>query len=357
MGYMGFVNLTPFCAEQMALMDQNGRDLLVYVVKGTYAMDAGPDIVPAEKQPPVLVGAQYYGEPDQSSIKYESEAAFDKKGTDVVLIGHAYAPAPDAPHVDVTLEAGPLSKTVRVFGDRFWVKRLTGWSITQPLPFRKIPLVYEQAFGGWDRSHPDPDKHTFYGRNPVGRGYHARGAKARQGDQLPNLEDPRELIRRPRDTPFPAGFGFIAPNWDSRLRYCGTYDDSWQQNRMPLLPKDFDLTFFNAAHPDLIADAPFSGGEPIAVYNASKQGPLRFNLPRHTPEAVVMMHNRDCLRTRLTLDTVIINTDDNRLHLIWRGNILVHNRLKDLLWAKTQLIETPPPAPGTGSRAQVREVA
>ena len=99
--------------------------------------------------------------------------------------------------MDVTLRVGALRQTARVVGDRYWVKSFGMISISSPVPFERIPLpCLERAFGGWDRSHPDPDKHAFEPRNPVGTGFQfEKHGKFEDGMRLPNLEDPRDPVR------------------------------------------------------------------------------------------------------------------------------------------------------------------
>ncbi len=338
MEYMGFVNLTPFAADQFMLMDKKGVDVLTFVVKGTYAIKNGVDIEIAEEQVPINTDGEDYGEPGLTSLKYDSEVAFSKVTTDVVLIGHAYAPKRNAKQVDVSLRAGHLSKRVRVFGDRFWKKTLGFWSMTVPRPFEKMPLQYELAFGGWDRSNENPAKQCFEARNPVGTGYISKKhGKMMQGTKLPNIEDPRFLIKSPKDQPPPAGFGFIAPNWQPRVRFAGTYDENWEKNRMPLLPPDFDSKFFNSGHPDLISSVFFQGGERIEITNVSLNSRIQFALPTLRPEAVVMMKDETRNQIDMNIDTVIINTDENLLFLIWRGTMPIHKKVHKILWAKTQV--------------------
>ena len=106
----------------------------------------------------------------------------------MILLGHAHVPSLSSTEVYVRLRAGPLNKTVRVTGDRYWVKAFGMVSTSSPEPFESIPLIYERAFGGWDRSHPDPDKHTFEQRNPVGTGFRSKHGRFEEGIRLPNLE-------------------------------------------------------------------------------------------------------------------------------------------------------------------------
>jgi hypothetical protein len=50
----------------------------------------------AEKQIPVNLAGEYWEDPDNSSYKYEPDAAFVKPSADMVLIGHAYPSRPGA---------------------------------------------------------------------------------------------------------------------------------------------------------------------------------------------------------------------------------------------------------------------
>jgi hypothetical protein len=332
----GFANLTPFSADQLLLQDQHGADVLTLVVKATFLLQKGRSLVPLEPQPPLSLSPVFHGEPGASSVKYETEAVPAKLTTDVVLIGHAHAPASRATRVEVSLRAGSLHKRVLVVGDRAWSRFMGTTTMSSPAPFERMPLTYERAFGGWDRSARDPEQHEVELRNPVGTGLIVRGNP--DGVWLPNLEDPHQLIRRPSDRPAPAGFGFIAPHWEPRLRQAGKYDEHWLENRFPLAARDFDLRHFNAAHPDLQAPEFFTGGEPVEILNASAEGPLRFQLPAKRFEGVVKMKSGQRHLLGMVLDTVIINTDEMLVMLVWRGSLLIHRRAHELVWSKVQSV-------------------
>src|SRR5262249_25878519 len=161
-------NRTPFAVEPMFLADEEARPLLVPVIKATYSVQYGVQPLLAQEQLPVNISGEYWGDPDSSSYKYEPEAAFIKPATDIVLIGHAYAQKLGDKKVTVGLRVGPVNKVVRVVGDRYWVKKFGMVYSTKQESFERIPLVFERAFGGWDRSHPNPKRHSFEPRNPVG---------------------------------------------------------------------------------------------------------------------------------------------------------------------------------------------
>lgn len=325
-------NKTTFAFEPLFLTDEECHPLFVPVIKATYSIENNGHLLPAEKQIPVNLAGEYWGDPDKSSYKYEPECAFIKLATDIVLIGHAYASASRITEINVTLRVGEIEKVVRVIGDRYWVKRFGITSMTKPQPFERIPLIYERAFGGWDRSHPNPEKHTFEPRNPVGTGFRSKWGKFEEGIRLPNLEDPRYPLKGYGHKPPPAGFGFTSPNWQPRSAFAGTYDDAWMKQRMPLLSKDFDRRFFNASSPGLIAPGFLKGNESVVVENASPKGTISFNLPGvQPPQCRVQLRGQKDKELQTNLDTVIINTDENLLFLIWRSNLILRNGPQDVV--------------------------
>src|SRR5689334_9141909 len=111
-------NQTPFRAAIVPGLDKEGADHLTVIVKATFALPKkGAPLVLAEQQADLVHADVFSGEPGASSVRYEADACPEKRGTDVLLNGHAYSPRPTA-SIDVSLAAGPLRKIVRVFGDR-----------------------------------------------------------------------------------------------------------------------------------------------------------------------------------------------------------------------------------------------
>ncbi len=343
MEYQGFVNRTPFAAQALLMSDERGADVFVCVVKATFALHRerdGTSVSVADQQASICLAPVHHGDdPATSSLKYDLDVAPVKTGTDVVLIGHAHAPHAGATYADVSFTVGPARSFVRAFGDRVWTSVLGRWIASAPAPFEAIPLVYERAFGGWDRSNADPARHDYEPRNPVGVGFVSKKyGSLRDGAPLPNLENPYEPISSPTDRPAPVGFGFIGPHWQPRAGLAGTYDDRWTKERMPLLPDDFDRRFYNAAYPALALLGFLQGGEPVEVLDGLPQRALRFLLPTAQPSATVRMMDGTTHRLPMALDTVIVNTDEDRLLLVWRGSAFVYKRVHDVLWAKAELL-------------------
>lgn len=321
---MELVNKTPFAAERALLHDKEGRDLLVVIMKCTYSLKNESELRPAEEQVPVQMADRYHGKPGESSVRYESDLVPHKTGTDVVMLGHACAGKSQATQVDVSLRVGTLSKTVRVFGDRCWKKSLVGTRPSALAPFDRLPLLYERAFGGRDPTGPEPEQDA---RNPVGHGFLARNSRQElDGLALPNLEDPANLIAHPTDRPEPVGFGFIGRHWQPRRALAGTYDDAWKEKRAPLLPADFSENYYSGAPHYLVAKPYLRGDEPVEIVNASRPSPLRFSLPGMRPR-VRMLMGEDPFSVEMSLDTLLIEPDLERVVMVWRGAQDVHNRL------------------------------
>ena len=319
-------NRTPYCVAVVPGLDRDGRDFATIVIKATFSLGSPPDLrkpLPlADEQVPLVWADEFYGEPDKTSIKHETDVGPAKGGTDVVLVGHAYASKRQVGQVDVTVEAGNLAKTVHVFGDRLWMRgRDVARVPPSPAPFERIPLVYERAFGGADTSHEDESKHGWEKRNPVGTGFTIAG----RGDHfknlaLPNLEDPKHLIRSAIDKPPPATFGFVARHWEPRKSFTGTYDEAWQKDRCPLLPLDFDERHFRSAHPDLCAPGHFRGGEPVLIRNATPNGEVRFKVPGLRFEIKTSV-KAEVGTLEPSLDTVLIEPDEKSVVVSWKATL------------------------------------
>jgi hypothetical protein len=339
MSYSGVQNESPFAVQELLLAEEDGRDVIAVVVKATYAVVESAvgrmSLTLLQTQPPIEVAGSYYGEPGTSSPRLAPETALIKLATDVVLLGHAYPEHVGDRQVDVGLRVGPILKTIRVFGDRYWTSIMGFAAKTDPAPFIRIPLQYEYAFGGWDRRHENPDKHRVESRNPVGVGFRQGWwDRVEEGSRLPNLERPGDLIRDPADHPEPIGYGFLGVNWEPRVRLAGTYDDAWQKARQPLLPLDFDRRFYNAAPQDQIVNGYLRGDESVYLQNVTPGGELAFSLPGEPPPSVTVRLRNEDTNLTMRLDTLVIDTDvpktgereaiaDVRAHvsLTWRGHV------------------------------------
>jgi hypothetical protein len=312
-------NGTPFAFAPLFITDEDGRPIVVPIVKATFDVSPRGDVTLGGTQAPVDFRGTLYGEPAKSSPRFEPEIAFIKLATDCVLLGHAVATHPTT-QMDVGVHIGTVAKVARVTGNRWWLDGAVGLTMSSPEPFRLMPLVYERAFGGWDRSPEKEDEHEFEPRNPVGVGFVGKRGLPLTGSPLPNIEDPSQMLTSPTGRVRPAGFGFVGVEWHPRVKFAGTYDDAWTKHRAPLLPKDFDRRFFNAASEGLIAPGYLRGDEWVQAFGVTPEGKWEFRLPGIEPPTVtIAVRLGTDIPLRTDLDTVIVDADARTVTLIWRG--------------------------------------
>ena len=321
-------NKTIFSAELMPGVDEGGVRTATVVVKATLGISPDGRIVRAAQSEAVDLVGEVAGTDEAPYFLREPETAFFKPATDVVLIADARAPAPGQTHFDVGIRCGTVMQRARVFGERYWVRHGGEVRMTAPQVVERVPLTWEHAFGGWDRSDPDPSKHSYEPRNPAGRGFGNCLSADDERQRLPSIEHPDDAIRQYGQRVQPAGFGFIPPNWEPRSLFAGTYDENWEATRKPLLPVDFDRRHLNAAAPGLVVEGYLRGDEQVDIINASPLPRLRFHLPGFPPPACRLeIHGSERRDLAMALDTVMIDTVKMSLYLLWRGHVrLGHSR-------------------------------
>lgn len=316
---MRFTNVTPFKAGWTLGFEREGRELLIAIVKATYTLPRGSEpLTLAGEQRPLTEADEFVGEPGLSAPLRETDYAHRKPGCDVLLIGSAYAPG-GAPvrSVPVSLQVGALTKRFNVIGDRQWNKDSTGVRASPPRPFTAMPLTYERAFGGVDRTREaESGKVETFLANPAGRGFWRYTDKI-DGMPLPNTEEIGQPVTSADGNYKPMAFSPIGRAWEPRWRYAGTFDAHWQKNRAPFWPDDFDYRYFQAAAPDQVVPYP-RGGEPVVMQNLTPDGVRRFRLPaKPMPITFVPYRGRDITR-QAALDTIVFEPDAERFSLTWR---------------------------------------
>lgn len=177
-----------------------------------------------------------------------------KSRAEALLTGSAFPPGGAAPATTVRMKLGAVDKRLRVIGDRRWEHG----AMSSPAPFAEMPLGWARAFGG-----------EGYAKNPLGRGFAPDGA----APQLPNVEDPRQLIDAVGDRPDPAGFGALDETWPQRAARRGTYDQRWLETAFPGLAADTDWTYFNTAPADQWSDGYWRGDEAYVLEHLSPTRP------------------------------------------------------------------------------------
>lgn len=305
-------NKTPFAAKIALFPNEQGIDTLYLIVKASF--NIGKDWTLCDKQVPPVEADVYLNEPNDSSIKAASDMHIGKSATDIVMLGKACVKDRQlVQQLDVNLSVGKVSKTIRVFGNRQWNNGL----ISQAEPFKTMALIYEKAYGGEDNTKTDEPE--TYEKNPLGLGFNKhRSIQEMDGQSLPNLEDPNNLIADYKDAPIPACFAFSSPAWQPRVKFAGTYDEKWENHRAPFLPDDFNKRFCNSAHEDLVYPGFLQGGESVEITNMHPAGTLRCKLPTITLSSKIEIRD-EVFQPKFNLETLLIEPNLLQLSMTWRA--------------------------------------
>jgi hypothetical protein len=192
-----------------------------------------------------------------------------------------------------------------------------------------MPLTYERAFGGADQTHQNPKYHGAEVRNTIGVGFHKNAdPETIEGQPLPNLENPRTPMRTWSDAPPPVGYGPVGRNWQPRLKFAGTYDERWRDERFPFLPQDFDPQYFQSASLDQQVSH-FEGDEVVRCLNMTENGVFEARVPRFDLPLRFRFRDRD-VQTTPKLDTLIAEPALGRILAIWRASVPLGRKIHAL---------------------------
>jgi hypothetical protein len=298
---------------------------------------------------PLVKVDEYYdgGDPESSTVQYESDLAPYKLATDVVLVGKAYAPeGRPVPAMDIGLTVSGRTKTIRVIGDRRCVYRPDRTPVfTDPEPFTEMEIRYERAYGGEDLL-STPLTPFYYPRNHRGTGVALQNSReVVDGLRLPNLEDPLDPISpdnvvigsadRWNDQPLPQGLGWFQKTWYPRCSFVGSVpglmdpDTVLKEEKLGLVPKgqlalarqfklpSFDVRFNNGASIGLALPY-LAGDEAISLSGLTPEGALSYSLPAERPTiALDLGSGANVLQA--VLHTVCMRMDAMEVDLVWRG--------------------------------------
>lgn len=327
---MLFRNFTPFPALQFESRDEKKQDFGIVVLRGSFNIIDGQPLFLERKQEPLVMADEYYDEPGESSIRMENNIAPFKPKTDIHINAVAHAPKGKALlQWDISVSLGKISKQLMVTGPRYWKHNLiTGTHLTNPLPCTEVPIRYEYAFGGSYQ-----EKETVYAceKNNVGMGFVNKKSldktKPIPVPQIMSKQDPVEDLGK--EYP-PEGLGPIAPAWQPRLAFAGTFDTVWEKTRWPDLPENFKFDFYNSAHPDLIYPGFVKGDEAVQLINLSPTPELNFTLPGYTLGLLMRCEDGQMVPLPVVLDTIHIEAPEMKAYLTWRGIFPLGNPIRAL---------------------------
>jgi hypothetical protein len=326
-----------------------GQHILSVLVKRTYDIIPGDRCIRALTDKKLVPGDVHYGDPMNSTVKFESDFVPFKLATDVVLQGRACAPAGQrVSTLNASLQIGQHRKDLLILGDR--VARFNGKRdpiFTDPQPFESIELRYERAYGGVD-IYSEQKMPYVYPRNHLGRGFAVtNNQRSVENLPLPNLEDAGDRLTPSRlclgqfkdweRQPAPQSFGWTMKTWRPRSAYAGVMpaDRALEQEMRKAFAKmvpsaqrkkyeetqlpDMNFRFFNGASPGLAL--PFlAGDEPVELLNLDPGGRIQFQLPGERPKIGLDL-GKGVQEPQVVLHTVMIRADESQVDLVWRGAV------------------------------------
>lgn len=325
---MTFANNTPFAAEAIPFFAPDGREVVLVIMKATFAR-VERRALRAETQMPVrLTDVPHLpeetgfapngpflrapdgdrGPPVEVSLKYASDVCTSKRGMDVVLVAEAVS-VKRTLAADVAISLGAKKLTLRVHGERVYDRAIGKLSFGPAAAFERRPLVWELAYGGTSDDFSAVERH-----NPVGRGV-ASGELA--GRPAPCIEDPAAPLV-PGSASAPVGVGAIATSWLPRSKHAGTYDTAWHEHRMPLSPADYDVRAGNVAAPALVLEQPLAPGELCATMGLVPEGLWSFDVPRLAFTVRARTADGRALKATPTPDTLLLEPAKDRIELVAR---------------------------------------
>lgn len=313
-------NLTPFANMQFANWDAKGREFGVYMVKTAW------DILPdgschlSDEQEPFVFTDEFYGEVNETAVRYASDMVPYKPKTDIILSATAYAPDLTASsrwesRIDVQVDgtdAPLIDKALQIYGPRQWKKGVLGWKLTEATPITQCDLRFDYAYGG--AVPKDEDQVEAYEMNPVGKGF-ADKNRLSLGEPFdaPQILNAGEVLKDPSAMLSPAGVGPVQAAWLPRRPRGGTYDKHWEDNVWPLWPDDYDFAFHNAATDDMTIDLPLGKEIKVALTHMHPELPeWVINVPNPRLAAYVQI-GRKVVPTAFMTDTIYLDIAADRM--------------------------------------------
>lgn len=218
---MLLINRTPLHAAIVPNADERDGIVALFIVAATF--DIAPDRLrfSAEQRPLMLAPL-----PPEIGDGYLTKA-----GTSVCASGFVYPPNGEALRADALLWVGDQTFAVRAFGKRVWRDGGGGALVpTVPLPFDRVAMSWENAFGGAviqptrlqkmanGQEAILPEHPEAHSDNSDGTGFYP--AREDAIDQpLPQLEDPEHPIESWNDRPDPVCFAPYPMHGGLRARF------------------------------------------------------------------------------------------------------------------------------------------
>ncbi len=315
---MRFVNHTPLPSALVPCAEGDDDLTALVLVCATFTITPVPEGKTGDVLPLRL---SYVQRPlERGSARLEpGDDLFVREGASVTASGFVYAPGEKATKADAMIAIGSETRRVRAFGPRVWREgAFGGLSPTAPLPFDRVPMAWEAAYGGTllrktsfverdGRSCLVPEFTTAFPYNADGIGFYLERHEAME-KPLPQLEHPDLPVKNWDDKPQPVCFAPYPMNGGMRTMVLSE-GDKVNLNRMGKLTC--------RAAPWLIFTAIDPGTNIVLTGMRPKGETLAFVVPE-VPIQVRAILGRALFRLKPRLDALEIDAEKAQVRLVYR---------------------------------------
>lgn len=333
-------NFTPFSAIPFKQYNPKATLNVTVAIRGTFELQQEGVLTIAPEQAPIQLKDIYQSptveqatgaEPDAQLVNPTDLIPY-RPGTDVIVISHSYAHGPRKSSWAAGVKVSNTAKVIQVHGPRRWqvVKNrknnAVGFEMSESDFAEMTPLNYRMAFGG-----AIPDTSDVDECNPLGCG--RINLTFEDNVPAPRIECLDDPITDWQKAYTPQSFFPIAPAWQPRRQYAGTYDKNWIETQHPFLPEDFDYRFYQYAHPDLIFTPYLNGDETIQLARLHQVHEiLTFQLPAMRLIGTARWRRGELGIWELPLDGVYIHLLETpaKVFLTWRLGLPWNEGIQDL---------------------------
>jgi hypothetical protein len=301
------------------------KSQMTLVIKTGYWFDTRGTITPMGQVPAIEEEDRHYGDPLTTSLATSCETVPFKQGGEILCYGTAHLAEEQLSVIQTKIglrrgEEDYWTKALRVSGKRSWQRSLLSTSPSEPEFLEEpLPLRYEYAYGGKDLRNDE----RGYEANPSGVGF-SQTSRQHKDLQVPQIEIGPDFLSSLTQRPTPAGYGPLALHWTPRADLSPKIDEDALALGLCPFAEDLAENFYNAAPEDQRFEQPFSAKETLflqgLIPGADPQGVV-IQLPGETPEACLVVSEREQHQLKLTCDTLVVKGDEQEIHLLWRCSI------------------------------------
>ena len=310
---MEFVNDTPLPAAMIPNGEEDDRITTLFLCAITYRIVGNRlELVP-EQRPLIL----------EPATQLPNDAVFSKEVVGVCATGFVYpAKGEHAREAFAGLRVGSVETHVVAFGTRVWRRgAFGGVTPSAPLPFDRVAMTWENAYGGMTNEAARvvemdgeeafvPEYESGFPLNFDGKGFYTDESRA-VDQPLPQLEDPKKLVRRWDERPDPVCFAPY-PLWGGMRAEFMVKDKQIDMSGVPKLG--------SRAAPRTTFDEIAPGTEIILGGMRPRGEVLIFTTP-HSPTRVVLRVGASSEILVPRLDGIEIDAEAREVRLVYRAKV------------------------------------